>query len=102
MDSGLDDDTSSTEGRHAPSSCRASEAMRWMSVAIFRAPGRSALLMTKISAISMMPAFIACTTSPLSGSSSTSVSTWKRLHLEHHSLYEILQILSLSMFETSL
>ena len=24
----------------------------------------------------------------------------KRLHLEHHSLYEILQILSLSMFET--
>ena len=25
----------------------------------------------------------------------------KRLHLEHHSLYEILQILSLSMFETT-
>lgn len=25
----------------------------------------------------------------------------KRLHLEHHSLYEILQILSLTMFETS-
>jgi hypothetical protein len=24
----------------------------------------------------------------------------KRLHLDHHSLYEILQILSLSMFET--
>jgi IS4 transposase len=26
--------------------------------------------------------------------------TKKRLHLDHHSLYEILQILSLSMFET--
>lgn len=26
----------------------------------------------------------------------------KRLHLDHHSLYEILQILSLSMFETIL
>ena len=27
--------------------------------------------------------------------------TKKRLHLEHHSLYEILQILSLSMFQTT-
>ena len=40
---------------------------RLTSMAIFAADGMSALLIAKMSAISMIPAFIACTTSPASG-----------------------------------
>ncbi len=40
---------------------------------VSEAPSRSALLTTKMSAISRMPAFAACTASPIPGASSTSV-----------------------------
>ncbi len=43
-----------------------------------RRPGWSALLMTKTSAISMMPALIACTSSPMPGTSTTTVTCARR------------------------
>ena len=46
------------------------------------APGWSALLMTKTSAISMMPALIACTSSPMPGTSTTTVTCARRGDLD--------------------
>jgi hypothetical protein len=49
------------------------------SVTVLSAPGRSALLMTKTSPISMMPALMAWMSSPMPGTSTTTV----RLHRAH-------------------
>ena len=47
-------------------------------VPAWSAPGRSALLMTNTSAISIMPALIACTSSPSPGTSTTTVTSASR------------------------
>ena len=52
-----------------------SESIASISLAVCSAPGRSALLMTNMSAISMVPALMACTSSPMPGTSTTSVAS---------------------------
>ena len=79
MDSGFDFAVMITGGVHPAPERRVSATIRLISVSILVADGMSALLMAKMSAISMIPAFIACTTSPASGGiTRTSVSTWTR------------------------
>ncbi len=62
-----------TCGRHCPGARSPNAIMPWMSWYVASAPSRSALLITKTSAISRMPALTAWIASPIPGASSTSV-----------------------------
>ena len=58
-------------GRQRPPANESSESSASTDAAVRSAPSRSALLTTKMSAISMIPAFSACTSSPAPGTSIT-------------------------------
>ena len=58
-------------GRHSSGSNDCSDSIASIDATVRSAPSRSALLTTKMSAISMMPALSACTSSPLPGTSIT-------------------------------
>ena len=58
-------------GRQSPSPNDCSDSIASIDATVRSAPSRSALFTTKMSAISMMPAFSACTSSPVPGTSRT-------------------------------
>ena len=58
-------------GRHSPAANVCSDSIASIDATVRSAPSRSALLTTKMSAISMMPALSACTSSPVPGTSIT-------------------------------
>ena len=58
-------------GRHSPAAAGCSARFAAIACTSLSAPSRSALLTTKMSAISMMPALSACTSSPVPGTSIT-------------------------------
>ena len=59
------------QDRRTPAPSQGCSADRLHAAAVRSAPSRSALLTTKMSAISMMPALSACTSSPVPGTSTT-------------------------------